>query len=368
MRLTVIGPTYPFKGGISHFTTVLVQNLRKKQNVDFISWTRQYPAFLYPVGLTDTQSKQPIKTDAKFILDFFNPFTWIQTFRQIDKNKTDLLILTWVSPIQSPIYFVICLLVKTFTKTKILYVCHNVLPHESTILDKLLAKMAFINAHIFIVHAKQDKVKLKKLIGEEKEIILGFHPIYDVFVKRETFDVKKLKKDLQLKERVLLFFGYIRPYKGLKYLIAALPKILKKHPETSLLVAGEFWSKDQKSYNDLIHNLGLEKNIVMINNYIPNEDIAKYFTISDIVVLPYVSATQSGIAQIAYAFNKPVMTTPVGGLVDEKKQQNYIIRPRDSADIAHQVNQFYEDKKTKRFASLRPTHNTWQEYINLFPR
>src|SRR6266576_6403575 len=136
MNITIIGPTYPYKGGISHFTTILVQNLRRKHNVDFISWKRQYPAFLYPVELKDTKSKQPVQTDARFYLDFYNPFSWIRASLDVKKDASDLLILNWASPIQAPIYFVICTFTKLFSKAKILYICHNVLPHENSPVDK----------------------------------------------------------------------------------------------------------------------------------------------------------------------------------------------------------------------------------------
>lgn len=363
MRLAVIGPTYPYKGGISHFTTLLAQNLRKQHTVDFISWKRQYPSFLYPVATTDTTSKNPLQTKATYLLDFFNPLSWIQAANQINKHNTDLVILTWVSPIQSPIYSIITFFLKG--KTKILFICHNVLPHEQTLFDKTLAKLAFRKSDMFIVHSTTDQEKLKKIIGTKKKITLGFHPLYDVFNMGKKINTHKVKNELQLKENVLLFFGYIRPYKGLRYLIEAMPSILKTLPQTSLLIAGEFWSKDKQTYLDLIKKLNLEENIVLVNDYIPNEEVSTYFNLADVVVLPYTSATQSGIAQIAYAFHKPVITTNVGGLSDTAKglDKKFIIKPRDPIDIAKKVKQFYADK-------TRPTihvrHNkTWNDYIQL---
>jgi len=366
MKIAVIGPTYPYKGGISHFTTILVKTLRKKSTVNFISWKRQYPAFLYPVGLKDTQSKNPITTDAKFLLDFFNPFSWVKTAMDIKNNHADILIITWVSPIQAPIYFLIGKIIKLSTSTRIIFICHNILPHESTALDKLFTKIAFSQSDIFIVHAAEDKEKLRKILEKNKKIITGFHPIYDVFNSGKNIDIKKIKHTLHLKERVLLFFGYIRPYKGLLYLIQALPEVLKSLPKTTLLVAGEFWSKDKQLYLNTIKNLRLENNIVMVNKYIPNEEVAHYFAVADVVVLPYISATQSGITQIAIAFNKPIISTEVGGLKDISQTDHRLtIKPKNPHDIAQKIIKFYRNPNLYESTPIKRESDTWEEYINL---
>jgi glycosyltransferase involved in cell wall biosynthesis len=363
MNIAVIGPTYPYKGGISHFTTLLVQNLRKEHKVDFISWKRQYPAFLYPVELKDTQSKNPIKTDADFILDYMNPVTWIQAVNKIKRQNPKKLIITWVSPIQAPIYAIIASLIKRYTKIEVIYLCHNVLPHEPSKADTPLAKLALSKGDSFIVHSEQDKNILEKLVPNKK-IILGFHPTYDVFNTGKHYDVNKIKEELNLKKRVLLFFGYIRPYKGLKYLIEAMPDIIKKNPDTSLLIAGDFWSKDKQSYFDLVNKLGIEKNVVFETKYVADEEVGKYFTISDIIIFPYTSATQSGTMQIATAFNKPIISTSVGGLKDFIKDDHNIItiNSKDSKDIADKVLMFYKSKQ-KSLLNSKNT-KTWDEYIN----
>ena len=265
MKIIVIGPTHPYKGGISHFTTTLVKHLRKIHDVEFISWKRQYPAFLYPVELKDTKSKVQIKEKALFLLDFFNPITWIQTALRVKSFGADRLILTWVSPIQAPIYFVIGLFTKLLTQTKILYICHNVLPHESTILDMAFLRLAFSIGDIFIVHAQEDKNILEKFV-KNKSVIKGFLPIFDMFPKSKSLNIEKFKKELGLTKKVLMFFGYIRQYKGLKYLIQAMPKILEKYNDVMLLVVGQFWSKDKQSYFDLVNRLGLQNKVVFISS------------------------------------------------------------------------------------------------------
>jgi glycosyltransferase involved in cell wall biosynthesis len=366
MKISVIGPTYPYKGGISHFTTILVRHLRKDNQVNFISWKRQYPAFLYPVELKDTQSKNPIKEEAKFILDFYNPLSWIKAFIEIRKDKSELLVLNWVSPIQAPIYFAITFLVKLFSRTKVLYVCHNVLPHEAKFLDKPFLKLAFSQADSCIVHSRDDGEILKSLV-KGKKIIQGFLPIFDMFPKPAKFNKDEFKKKFKLKKRVLLFFGYIRPYKGLKYLLQAMPKIINDFKDTSLLVVGEFWSKDKQSYLDLVKELGIYNNVAFQDKYVPNEELGKYFAVSDVVVLPYLSATQSAAVQTAYAFDKPVIATNVGGLKDVilDGKTGYFIHSKDFEDIFDKVEKFYEKEISTQQVSKYKDNWSWDKYNKL---
>lgn len=369
MKVTVIGPTYPFKGGISHFTTLLVKELRKKNTVQFLSWKRQYPSFLYPVEQKDTKSTHLIKENANFILDFINPLSWVKTFLEIKKVQSDLLIINWVTPIQSPIYFIIAVLIKHFTPTEIMYICHNVLPHERKFYDITLTKLAFFYADSFIVHSEEDKMNLKQLV-KNKRIILGFLPIFSIFTKGTHINIDKTKKEINLQKKVLLFFGYIRPYKGLIYLLKAMPKILQSMPDTSLLVVGEFWSKDKKEYLDLVRILGIQNQVVFIDKYIPNEEVEKYFKISDVVVLPYISATQSAVIQTAYYFDKPVISTSVGGLSDVIAEglTGYFIKTKDPVDIAKKVELFYQNLINSDFVTRYKERFNWTNYINLITK
>jgi glycosyltransferase involved in cell wall biosynthesis len=366
MRLAVIGPTYPYKGGISHFTTIFVNQLRKNNQVEFISWKIQYPNFLYPVEQKDTTSKQVIKTDANFLLNFYNPISWIKTAIKIIHKKPEKLILTWVTPIQAPIYIVICALVKSLTKTKVVFLCHNSLPHESKPYDKSLTKLTFKLADEFIVHSEEDR-KIIKGLSKNKPIIKAFHPIYDEFNYGKKWNIQDTKQELHLKKNVLLFFGFIRPYKGLKYLLKAMPEILKINPNTSLLVVGEFWSKDKPEYLKLINKLGIHQNTILIDQYVPNEEIGIYFSVADIVVCPYISATQSGIIQMSYAFNKPVIATKVGGIPDvvEPAISGYLVNPKSKQEIVLAVNNFYASPI--KYNSLKAYKNkfSWNQYLKL---
>jgi glycosyltransferase involved in cell wall biosynthesis len=361
MKLAVIGPTYPYKGGISHFTTIFVNQLRKNNTVDFVTWKIQYPKFLYPVDQKDTNSKKLLETKAVYGLNFYNPFSWIKSAFHIRHNKPEKLIITWVTPVQAPIYIIVSLIVKTFTKIKVVYLCHNSLPHEPKFYDKFLTKLAFKFGDEFIAHSEEDKNNIQEF-SKNKQIIKAFHPIYDEFNDGKKWNLKNIKYELGLKNKVLLFFGYIRPYKGLSYLLKAMPDIIKNYPDISLLVVGEFWSKDKEKYIYLVNKLNL-------NNYVifPNEDVGMYFSVADLVVCPYITATQSGIIQISYAFNKPVIATNVGGLPEVviPNESGILVPPKNSEKISEAVSEFYSYPISENKVKNIKDNFSWSRYIAL---
>jgi len=367
MKIILIGPTAPYKGGISHFNSLLYKYLSKKNKVQLISWKRRYPSFLFPgKDQLDKESKMKIKSNAEFILDSLNPFTWFQAFFRIKSKKSDLLIFHWVTPFMSVIFSKIAFLVKHFTKTKIVVVCHNVLPHERRKIDIFLTKLFFRYVDYFIVHSKEDLSNLKK-INKNSNVKLGFHPTYEFF-KFKKFD-KDLKKELGLKEQVILFFGYVRKYKGLEYLIKAMPAVLKKI-DCSLLVVGEFW-EGKKETTELIKKLKISNNVKLVDKYVPNEMVGDYFSVSDVVVVPYITATQSGIVQLAFGFEKPVITTNVGGLPDvvENNKTGLLVPKKDFKTLADSVIDFFEDGKYDKFVkNIKEEKNkfSWDNYVLLF--
>ncbi len=347
MKIVVIGPTAPYRGGISHYNTLLCKNLSKKHKVELISWKRRYPKFIYPAEQLDKESKKKISSDARFILDCLNPFTWLKVFFIIKRKKPELLIFHWVSPFLSFVFTTISFLTKHFTKTRILLICHNVLPHEKRFVDKFLAKVLFKNVDYFLVHSRKDLKDLTS-IRKNAHVKLGFMPLFDFFEKKHISKTK-LREKLGLKDKVILFFGIVREYKGLIYLIRALPEVLKS-VNLDLLIVGEFWEGKDKYLNE-IKSLKLQDNVKVIAKYVPNEEVADYFSVSDILVLPYTDATQSAILQTAFAFDKPVITTNVGGLkevVDDGKT-GFIVKPENSIELAKAIIRFYKGERQKEF-------------------
>jgi len=353
MKVVVIGPTYPFRGGISHYNTELCKYLSKRHKLILISYKRRFPSFLYP-GREQIDRKTIKKREienVEFILDTLNPITWIKAFLRIREEKPDLLIFHWVTPFMAPMFSTIFSLVKRLTKTKILAICHNVLPHERTAIDVLLAKLVFKNVDYFIVQSREDLFKLKEIISNSKVAKYNPHPIYDIFrVQSISEDDARKILNIPKNAKVLLFFGYVRKYKGLIYLIRAMPKIIEKIPEAYLLVVGEFWD-NKKYYINEIKKLNIEDHIRIVDKYIPDEEVGIYFSATDVVVLPYTSATQSGVVQIAYAFNKPVITTNVGGLPDvvEDNKTGFIVESKNPEKLAEAVIKYFDENRKEEF-------------------
>ena len=241
-RLAVIGLCYPFRGGISHFSTLLVRALRVRHEVEFITLTRQYPEFLFP-GKTqyDTSSRTLVESNEP-IIDSLNPVTWIKAARALNNSEPDLIVIQWWHPFFAPAFGTIVRLLKGPLQKRVCFLCHNVLPHEPSPLQKLLTRYAFKPARLFIVHSKEDGRNLETL--HPRAIIRkGCHPRYSEFGEAGTFNKREARIALALPEqmRIILFFGLVRPYKGLVHLIRAMKTVTSRF-ECRLLIVGEFYN------------------------------------------------------------------------------------------------------------------------------
>ncbi len=346
MKIAIIGPTCPYRGGISHYNTVFCQNLAEKHEIDAISFKRLYPKKLFPGrDQRDLNSKEKISVHATELVDSINPITWFKTAKRVKKFNPDVVLMYWWTPYFTFNFLTISYLVRKWTKSKIVFLCHNVAPHDARFVDRILTKIGLSQANKFIVHANAEKELLLDIFPDAK-VVKNVHPTYEVFKSKD----KKKDLGLKLREKVLLFFGFVREYKGLKYLLKALPKILEKYPELDLLIVGEFWD-EKKEYTDLIKKLGVEDHVKIIDDYVPNEEVGSYFAVSDVCVLPYVSATNSGIIQTSFGFKKPVIVTNVGGLPEVvlDGQTGFIIPSKSPEAIVKSVVRFYEEGKSEEF-------------------
>jgi glycosyltransferase involved in cell wall biosynthesis len=347
VRLCVVGPTYPYRGGISHYTTLLVRHLRDAgHETHLYSFTRQYPRWLFP-GKTDADpSSQPLRTECEYILDPVNPLTWRRLYRRVRAAAPDMLILQWWVPYWTPCLTAISRSVRRSTDIPILYICHNVIPHEGGgPLDRRLAKAALGQGHAFLVHSEADRKHLLALLPGAT-VVKAHHPIYAELANQNgALSPATLRERLRLPSDrpVLLFFGLVRPYKGLEVLIQALPRVLERLP-VHVLVAGEFWSPPEV-YERVAREAGVEGGITFVDRYVPNEELRAYFDLANVVVLPYVSATQSGVAQLAFGCGKPVITTQVGGLPEivEDGSTGLLVPPGDPAALAAAIVRYFED-------------------------
>ena len=367
MRICLIGPSHPFRGGITHHTTLLYHHLRKKHQVSFFAFKRQYPRWFFP-GRTDRDvSKMPLREDgAQHILDSINPITWWEVYRRVKREAPDLVIIPWWTSFWTIQFWTIATLVKRFSSAKILFICHNVVDHEHHVFAKRCARAVLSKGDHFFVHSENDARRLKQLLPTA-ETTHAFHPIYDFF-KNGTLSKTEARSRLGLEGDSILFFGFIRPYKGVDHLLTAMPLILKQKRVT-LLIVGEFWD-GREAFAKKIRNLGLEDAVRVVDKYIPNEEVGLYFSAANLVVLPYVSGTGSGVIQIANALEKPVVATRIGSLAEvvEDGKTGYLVNPGDSKALAAAVIRFFEEEKEAEFVqNIRRAKRkfSWEQIVSL---
>ncbi len=365
MKICLIGPTYPFRGGISHYMTLLYRCLKQQHEVYFLAFKRQYPSWLFP-GVTDKDFSllQIREEGVEYLIDSLNPFTWFKVFLQIKRRKPVMVIIPWWVAFWTPQFWTIATLVKAYTQARILFICHNVMEHEYRGVKKLCTQIVLKKGDHFIVHSGEDYENLKKLVTHA-DIKPSVMPIFNIF-HYEHISKQHARKQLNLEGNTILFFGFVRPYKGLKYLIEAMPIILQDL-QVSLLIAGEFWEKEE-DYWEQIQTLGIQEKIKIVNKYIPNEEVEQYFAASDLVVLPYVSATGSAVVQTAFGCHKPVVSTNVGSLSEiiTHEKTGYLIPPGNPQAIASAIISFYKNGKEEEFVSnIMLEHNkfSWESMV-----
>ncbi|MGN1152112.1 MAG: glycosyltransferase [Lachnospiraceae bacterium] len=340
MKIVLIGPVYPYKGGISHYTSLLCKALRKKHEVTMVSYKMQYPKLLFKKEQRDYSNKSFQIEDTQYWINTANPFNIINTARRIRKLQPDIVIMQWWHPYFAPCYY---LLARFLKHIPILFTCHNVFPHERFPMDRFLSRLVLRRGSGYIVQSHLDEADLLTVNPGAKYVVTP-HPTYNAF-KMQDMSREEARKLLDVDEQtpMLLFFGFVREYKGLKYLLDAMKKIKTKMPETQLWVVGDF-GEDKEQYLKQIQDNDIRDQINLVEGYIPDKEVEKYFAAADLVVLPYISATQSGIVQIAYGFEKPVVVTDVGGLPDvvQDHKTGYVV-PKENADaIADAVTDFFQ--------------------------
>ena len=348
-KIVLIGPVYPYKGGISHYTGMMYRALSKKYQTYMVSYSFQYPKLLYKKEQRDYTNDSFRVEDTKYWIHTANPVNWIHAASKIKRLQADLVIIQWWHPYFAPCYWA---LTRMLGKKKIIFVCHNVFPHERFPLDRMLTKMVLKRGNAFIVQSGKDAEDLQMILpGAKYE--QAVHPTYNAF-KFENMSKERAREllDITEKEKVLLFFGFVREYKGLKYLIQALPRITERCEDVRLFVVGDFGgAENREAYERLMEVNGVRSHITICDGYIPDREIEKFFAACDLVVLPYVSATQSGIVQIAYGFEKPVVVTNVGGLPDvvEDGKTGYVVDPENPTALADAVVRYFKENRKEEF-------------------
>lgn len=368
-RIVTIGPAYPFRGGIAQYGNLLIKELEKHYEVSSVSFSMMYPKFLYP-GKTqkDTTTVNPVKNKIQYLINSVNPFSYIKTAKYINKYHPDMVIMHWWQPFFS---FADIGIARLLNKDiKLCICCNNVLPHDNIPLTKFFTKMVLRQGDMFMVHSDKEEQLLIDLLGR-KPIYMKI-PCPDI----STFDVTDMTKmgaqeelGIEKEAPVLLFFGFIRKYKGLYHIINIMPQLIKKMPQLKLMIVGDFY-EDKEKYFEQIERNGLKDHIMIFDQFIPDSDVEKYFKAADVVVLPYDSATTSGVIQAAYGFDRPVIVTDVGGLAEAvvDTKTGFVAKADDENDLLEKVLQFYEQKDAIDFASHIEAERykySWERVVNL---
>ena len=347
-KVFIIGPAFPLRGGLASFDELFCEALNKEgHQCEIISYSLQYPNFLFP-GSTQyhVNGTAPKNITIHTLINSVNPLSWFKTASFIKKQKPDFIIFRFWIPFMGPALGTIARLVKK-QNIKVLAITDNVIPHEKRLGDKQLASYFIKGCDAFITMSKAVMNDLEKFTNTSHKKYL-LHPLYTAFGDKIPKQEARLKLHLKQDDRVILFFGLIRKYKGLDLLIEAF-SLLKANPHNKLLIAGEFY-EDKQPYFDLISKYKLEEQIILLNQFIPNDDVKYYFSAADIVALPYRSATQSGVTQVSFHFEVPTLVTNVGGLVEiiPHNVAGYVVEPKPQA-IASSLEDYFENKKEQAF-------------------
>ena len=415
-RIVCFGPGPKFKGGISNYNTSLAKNLDLREDLEvyIVSWTQQYPAII-PREFVDKSSKTDLLEGTgikvKYITNYNNPFSWQATYKFIRDLNPDKVIFQWAIAIQGLPMGYIANKLRKHTDAEVIFDLHFVVQKENSSIDRFFTRYGIKKAKTYLVHAYKTADELKKLfpkrrfeISEDgtrssqgrKSVIKLYHPIYDLFQPDPNFDIEAFKKEHGLKKNVFLFFGFIRKYKGLHNAIKAFHLLSQKRDDVSFLICGEsFWNTldnkkwstrlkqgifglakkiflnskdDERNYRplELIQELGLEDKTMVVNEFVPNEDVNKYFQVSDCGILFYLTATPSGVESLSYNFELPILATKVGHFPETIKDgfNGYLAEDRDVNSMAEQMERFLDQPIPRKNVASAAASMSWENYAN----
>ena len=413
MKIVCFGPGPQFKGGISNYNTSLAKALDKLgAEVHIVSWTQQYPAII-PRDFIDRSSKSNLlegtNIKVEYITNYNNPATWKKTVDYIKSLAPDRVIFQWAIALQGlPMGWMARKLMR-WGQTEVIFDCHLIVQKEASTIDKNFSKYGLKRANTYVCHAYKTVEELKNLFPNKKlfvnetgersknksaTVIKLYHPIYDLYKPKADFDLEQTKAELKLKKHVFLFFGFIRKYKGLHHVIRAFKIVSEKRNDVSLLIAGEsFWntlsekkfstrlkkqlfgffksillpkSSNEQDYNplQLVEELKLQDTTTVINRFIANEEVHKYFQVSDCIVLFYETATPSGIESLSYNFSLPVLATSVGHFPETIKDgfNGYLAEPENVQSMADVMLKFLERPVPRQNVAESTKLMSWENY------
>ncbi len=368
MKIVILGTAWPYRGGLATFNERLAkQFVSEGHEVEVWTFTLQYPSFLFP-GKTQYSTEQaPAELTITRRLNSCNPFNWLRVGRELRKMAPDMVICCYWMAFFAPLYGTICRIVRRNKKTRCVALVHNMFPHEKSVLDKLFAPYFVKSQDAFVALSESVVKDIHTLISAPATF--SPHPIYDHYGERMTKSEACQALGLDESKDYILFFGLVRAYKGLDLLLDALGTVHKHLPNIRLLIAGEFY-EDEEKYRAQIHANGLDKVVIIRNEFIPDADLRKYFGAADLIAQPYKSATQSGVTQVAFHFEKPMLVTNVGGLgeIVHHSKMGYAVEPEQQA-IASAVEDYFTNAWQEAFTKYlikEKTKYNWDKITKAF--
>ena len=350
MKIVILGTAYPYRGGLATFNERLARQFQAEgHDVEVVTFTLQYPSFLFPGKTQYSSEVAPTDLSIKRWVNSCNPFNWVSVGRKIRKMQPDMLITCYWMAFFAPCYGIIERIVKGNGKTRCLALVHNMIPHEPSLLDKLFAPFYVKSTDGFVALSDSVVKDIDKLDKCRKPKTFSPHPIYDHYGERMSKAEACKALNLDADKDYMLFFGLVRAYKGLDLLLDAMGKMHDKLPNLRLLIAGEFYEQEE-GYREQIKNLGLTEKVIIRNEFIPDADLRLYFSAADLIVQPYKTATQSGVTQVAFHFEKPMLVTNVGGLgeIVHDHKMGYAVHP-NAESIAEAIIDYYENDRQEDY-------------------
>jgi D-inositol-3-phosphate glycosyltransferase len=369
-KVVLIGSAHPLRGGLATFNERLIREyISQGDDASIYTFRLQYPSVLFPGKTQFSTEPAPKDIPIKIKVNSINPLNWIRVGRELRKAKPDLVLVKFWIPFMAPCLGTICRIIRKNKHTRVVTIVDNLIPHEKRLADKQLINYWVKSVDGFVAMSKSvhnEITETLKNLHLSKPTAICSHPLYDNFGDPVPKSEAQRRLGLDDSFRYLLFFGFIRDYKGLDLLLEAFADERLRKTPLKLIVAGEFYC-DPKPYMEQVKRLGIEEHVIMSNDFIPDSSVANYFCAADLVVQPYKNATQSGVTQIAYHFNKPMVITDVGGLSEfvPHGKVGYVVPPKPVA-IADAIADFYEEKREQDFAAnaaVEKLKYTWGKMV-----
>jgi glycosyltransferase involved in cell wall biosynthesis len=342
MKIIIIGPGHPLRGGLATFNQRLAKEfIRSGHECSICSFSLQYPRIFFPGKSQYTNEPAPEGLVIRSLINSINPFNWLRVGNKLKKEKPDIIVVRFWIPLMGPALGSILRRVRKNKYTKIICIADNVIPHEHRPGDRTFTRYFLKSCDAFITMSEKVMADLR-FFQKEKPAKIVQHPLYDNFGSPMLKDEARLKLDLPKDEKIILFFGFIRNYKGLDLLLQAMADEKIKKAGIKLMIAGEFY-EDKKSYLDLIDSLAIKDQLILKTDFIPDSEVRNYLCAADAVIQPYRNATQSGVTPLAYHFEKPMVVTNVGGLGSLVPHEKVgLVAEPDPKAIADAILRFYQ--------------------------